>query len=386
MIESRWEIRIGSPVVSKKDRRQRLGEVTLVLMNPKGQVKGIVVRVGRLHRRNLIVPATWIEDADEEQICLTVGKEALESLPVYRSDDDLAEDLDFALRTDEILGNTDYRNISTIVQDGKVKLLGHVTTLTHEDRAANVASAIPGVLGVENNLVVDWDLVAEVSRAIRGNILSRSDKVSISAQHGFITLTGRVANAAIAEAAGSAAANIPQVRGVANFLQAPGVVVNPEDEQCLIQPEIGEEVCAADMQLGYVKQVVINPHNRCVTDFILHSDISDRINADAAEASDELLPEERDIVLPASTIIYEGDEVIRLGISGTAAARYHNFSFSDFASPPADWKPPYPYRPEDVLFTRACVQQPNRSASVRGRNFIKSAHRNRSHEVLAIKE
>ena len=322
---------------------KRLGKVSMVLMDTHGQVTDTVVQLDRPRRRNIIVPFSWVQDADEKGVYLSGDKNALENLPVYRSDDDLAVAVEDALWSDEILRDTDYHDIGILVQDGILSLRGHVTTLDHKCRAAAAVRSIPGILGLENNLVVDRDLVLAVVRAIQCSELTRDAIVSVSARHGFITLTGHVSNAFIQEAAGVVAASVAQVRGVANCLQAPGGVVN-SDEPVFRQPPVGEDVYAADMLLGSVKQVVINPLNRCVTAFVTHADFSDLKSAGETGPSD--------VVFPIRAVSYEGDGLIRLGMSGAEAAQQHNFLPSDFVSPPADWQPPYPYRPEDVLFSK----------------------------------
>lgn len=345
----------GHPVFCQNEQ---VGRVSLSLFDPEGQVKGFVMHTGHLHGRHLIVPVAWVQEADSENVYLSVAKWSLESLPDYRPDDALAEDANNALWADDILRATDYAEIGVTVQDGIIRLRGHVITPINKSRAEDAVRSIPGVLGVENHLVVDDDLAIDVAQALAGDDRTRVERVTVGAHNGVIVLTGQVANATVREAAEEAAASVPQVRGISNCLQAPDVVVDPE-EQKVLQPPIDQAVCATDMLLGHVERVIINPHNRRVTAFVTRSYFPDRQHPDEYELPDDGT-QERSVIVPIRVVRYETDSSVLLKVSRCEVSRYRDFNSADFVSPPEGWQPPYPYHWDDVLFKQeSCDESKN---------------------------
>lgn len=333
------------------------GWVALLLLEPGGRVTGFVLHTGPLIGRNLIVPITWIHQVDGNRVYLSIGKKDLQGLHDYRLDDALALEVKHALWSDEILRNTDYKEISISVEDGVVKLRGHVVTQRNIRNAEAAARSVPGVLGLENDLVVDDDLVLEVAQALGKNELTRSERIAIGAQNGFVTLNGYVANAAIRNDAEAIAASIPQVRAVVNYLQAPNVIIDYKDEP-IWQPYIGQEVSAADMQLGQVERVVIDPRNRRVTAFIARGYFPDPQDKDGYRLPSDEPQEESSVVIPMDAVGSVTDGSVLLKVRGAEAALYHSFELTDFIDPPAEWQPPYPYRWEQVFFERQGLEDP----------------------------
>jgi osmotically-inducible protein OsmY len=314
-------------------------------------VKGFVLHTGPLFGRNVIVPLLWIREVNWDHVYLSVVKPDLEGLPDYRLDDALAAEVKAALWSDEILRNTDYNEIGVSVKDGFVRLQGHVSTWRNKTRTEEAACSIPGVLGVQNDLVLDQDLANRVAQALGNNEYTRSARISVGAKNGFITLNGRVDCANIREAAETIAASVPQVRGVINTIQAPNVVIDPK-EYLVWQPLIGKEVSATDMQLGHVERVIINPRNRRVTAFVVRGAFPDPAGKDNFRSPGEEAQPEQSVVIPIEAVRYATDSSVLLEVGGAEAALYRSFELADFINPPAGWQPPYPYHWKQVLFVR----------------------------------
>ena len=325
------------------------GWVALVLLTPGGRVKGLVLHTGPLLGRNLIVPIAWIQKVAGNRVCLSVGKPTLEGLPDYRLDDALAAEVEAVLWSDEILRNTDYTEIGVSVEDGVVRLQGHMSTWRNRTLAEEAACSVPGVLGLENDLVLDQDLATAVAQALGKDDQNRFTRVSIGVQHGFITLNGEVDSAEIRKAAEVIAASVPQVRGVINTIQAPNVVIDAQEHR-VWQPLIGKEVSATDLQLGHVEKVIITPDNRRVTAFVARGYFSDSPDIDAYRMPTDEPQQERSIVVPIEAVRYATDSSVLLDVSGAEAALYRSFEPAEFKSPPTGWTSPYPYRREQVLF------------------------------------
>ena len=337
-------------------REEPAGWVALLLLEPGGRVTGFVLHTGPLIGRNLIVPITWIHQVDGNRVYLSVGKKDLQGLRDYGLDDALATEVKHALWSDEILRNTDYNEIGVSVEDGIVKLRGHVISASNKTRAEQAAGSAAGVLGLENGLVVDDDLVTGVAQALGKDDRIRFEQISVGAQNGFITLNGRVHSVDLREAAGVIAASVPQVRGVINYLRVPNVVIDPKEHQ-VWQPLLGNEVSAADMQLGNVARVIIDPRNRRVTAFVTRGNFPDPQAKDAYRLPSDDPQQERSVVIPIDAARYATDSSVLLEVSGAEAARYQAFDPAGFISPPAEWQPPYPYRWEHVLFHKGRLEE-----------------------------
>ncbi len=335
------------------------GHVSLILLDPIGQIRGLIVHVGHPHPfgRELIVPAAWIQGVDRENVHLAVEERDLEGLPDYCTDEVLGEVVDHALWSNEILRNTDYKEIGISVEHGVVRLRGHVITHMNKRNAEEAVHSVSGVLGLENYLVVDQDLLIDVAQALGKNDLTRSERISVGVQNGFVTLNGQVGSSAVRVAAEAVAASIPQVRGVVNDLQAPNVVLDNKESQTW-QPHIGQQACAADMQLGRVERVIINPRNRRVTAFVVRGYFPDPKHKDNYRLPDEDPEQERSVVIPIVAVRYETDSAVLLEVNGTEAAKYPAFDPAGFKNPPAEWQPPYPYRWEQVSFDAQSSEEP----------------------------
>jgi hypothetical protein len=213
------------------------------------------------------------------------------------------------------------------------------------------------VLALENELVLDQDLMIDVAQALGSNELTQSERISVGAQHGFVTLNGHVDSAATREAAGEMAASVSQVRGMINELQAPNVVIKPEKHPFL-QPRIGQRVAATDMHLGQVEKVIINPCNRRVTALVTRGCFPEPRYHDNYRMPDEVPQQESSLVIPIDAVRHVTDSYVLLEVSGADAALYRSFDPADFISPATDWQPPYPYRWEQVLFDGQRLEEP----------------------------
>jgi hypothetical protein len=207
---------------------------------------------------------------------------------------------------------------------------------------------------VVNCLVVDEGLVIDVAQCLEKNELTHGEQIFVGAQNGVICLSGQVGSVAIREAAEAIAASIPQVRGVKNNLEAPYVVVDPE-EQFIHQPRIGQEVYSKDMLLGQVERVIINPLSRRVTAFIVVGNFPVSMLVDDHGLPDNTrLYTPRRVVIPARTIGYQSDSSVIVNINSHEVGQSCRYEPTRFAHPPEDWQPPYPYRSAEVLFDWEC--------------------------------
>jgi osmotically-inducible protein OsmY len=279
-----------------------------------------------------------------------------------RADASIAEKVDHALWNIGVLRHTDYGEIGVDVKDGVVYLSGHVISASNQQRAEAAVRTIPGVLGIKSDLVPDDNLIREVTGALGKIEHVHGVKFFTGVHNGVVGLNGEVGSTTVRSLAEKCAANIPGVRGVINFVRVPGADLEVDDQRFL-QPSIGEQVYFRDGLSGIVQRVIINPNNRRVVAMVVLGRYSSS-HHDLRFLSywEDQLPE-RLVAIPISAIRFLTKNSGFLKIASDEAARYSDFDLSCFTAPSEDWRPPYPYCPDDVLFSVESVEDMNQMES-----------------------
>ncbi len=258
-------------------------------------------------------------------------------------------EVDHALWRDAAFRAIDYDNIDVRVRDGIAYLNGHVSSLTNLHHAEKSLQIISGLLGVKNHLIPDDRLLAEVCTVL-GQIESTYDcKFFTGVSHGVVLLSGNVENTNIKLLAEKCAASNPNVRGVINSIRIPGSDMDLPEEPFL-QPIIGEEIFFHDGISGKVQQVIINPDNRRVVAMTIRGRFENQQQELRSLNKGEARSPERIIVLSMNSVRYLTKVSGFLYINSNEKNRYMDFDPAHFFTPKKDWKAPYPYCPDDVLF------------------------------------
>jgi osmotically-inducible protein OsmY len=253
-----------------------------------------------------------------------------------------------ALWNDEILRTLDNYAIDVHVKNGVVYLNGHVVSTTSQSRIKNAIRAIPGILGIKNNLVLDDKLTLEVAASLGLLEHTYECKFFTGASHGVVSLGGIVNDDNVKLLAEKCAAGNPNVRGVINHVRVsgagPGLPGQP-----FLQPTIGEIIYFLDGLSGVVKQVIINPNNRLVIAMTIQVKFT-ALRSKLKSITDKAQLAERTITVPMNAVRYLTKSSGFLTIKSTETTRVRDFNPLYFTAPKMDWMPPYPYCPADVLF------------------------------------
>jgi osmotically-inducible protein OsmY len=329
----------------------RAGRVDLLLLDFFGQVRHFVIRKALLLGRDVIVPVEWVRQIDERGVWLAVARAALDRLPHYRPDDDIAADVDQALWKDDVICATDYYTIDVAVRGGVVYLGGYAATPVSKARAEVAVAEIAGVLQVENQIMTDGELVAAVEQAFARVPLLRGQRLFVHAEHGEVYLSGYATSQDVRAVAEEIAANVPRVRTVVNEVLAPGLAA----VQILraLDLAIGQAVHATEMPLGRVERVIASPQQGRATAFIALGDFPDLLRATPRMLPSEMPKQERRVVIPISAVREVTADGVELRVSGMEAARYPEFAPADFVAPDAEWPP---YQRADVLLDLGCAE------------------------------
>jgi|GEM_PF-865890 len=298
-------------------------------------------------------------DPDELLRCTNSSQLVVEELQGHnkntKADASLAHEVDHALWKDAAFRAIDYDNIDVRVSGGIVYLYGHVSSLTNQQRAENAIQSVDGILSIKDHLIPDDRLVTEVATALGRLESAYNCKFFTGVSLGVVLLSGNVDNTNIKLLAEKSAASNPNVRGVINSVRVRGNGLDLQG-QPFLQPSIGMEIFFLDGISGRVKQVIINPDNRRVVAITIQGRFADQRQELKSLNNGEARPPERILVLPITAIRYLTTVSGFLNINSKERKGYMEFDPTHFFIPKKDWKAPYPYCPDDVLFP---VEQPD---------------------------
>jgi osmotically-inducible protein OsmY/uncharacterized membrane protein len=269
--------------------------------------------------------------------------------PIQKTDAAIREYIYHTFWKDDVLRAIEYDEIEVHVLNGIVHLNGHIVSVSNGGRIENAIRAIPGILGINNNLIMDDQLTHEVAAAL-GELEHTYDcKFFTGVSHGVVSLNGTVDNGNVKLLAEQYAARTPKVRGVVNHILVAGSESEFQDLPFL-QPVIGENIYFQDGVSGVVSQVIMNPNNRRVTAMLIRGSFNDEGVKLKSSAYDQAPFQEQLVAVPMNVVRYLTRISGFLYINSHEKNRYEEFDPAAFISPDPGWVSPHPYCPEDVLF------------------------------------
>ena len=269
--------------------------------------------------------------------------------PFQKTNAAIKETIYRAFWNDDVLRAMEYSEIDVHVRNGVVYLDGHIGSTTSQSRIENAMRAIPGILGIQNNLVLDDTLTHEVATSLGDLERTYACNFFTGVSHGVVSLNGIVSDENVKLLAEKCAASHPNVRGVINHVRVSGAELELP-EQPFLQPSIGETIYFLDGISGVVKQVIMNPNNRRVVAMTILGQFADQRQDLKSFKKSEVRSPERLVVLSMDVVRYLTKVSGFLHISSNEQERYMNFDPTRFSTPKIGWKAPFPYCPDDVLF------------------------------------
>lgn len=285
---------------------------------------------------------------------------------VKQADEHISKDIWQALWKDNLVRTTDIRHISVDVQQGRVTLTGHLSKENNRGRIEGIVRRVPGVTGVENRMVTDYDLTIRVAQALYKDERTRPYILPVGASHGWIRVDGEVPSRELQRVTEEVAAQTPQARGVISLPRVAGE--NNDPVRPTLQPQLGAQVYDRTGMAGIVSQVIISPRNRLVTHFAV------RVRSgflDGKYISGEYL-------VPVEAIDKVNEESIFLHQAGAPVHLYPAFDSEAYPLAPQSWQPPYPYHPGSVRWTANESREPATRRDARNRRQVPAARRRAS--------
>lgn len=264
---------------------------------------------------------------------------------VVHPDNSILAEIWDAIWKHESIRSLDIDSVSILVKDGIVFLTGHLCRASNRKLIEDIAHSMPGVLAVDNRLVVDNDLIIQVAQVLSRDERTRPFVLPVGCSHGWIHLGGEVPTCELQIAAEEIAGQTPFVRGV---LSLPRVIgENAEIVRHAFQPHIQAKIYDYNLQKGIVTQVVIQPRNRLVTHVV--AGINNFYDT-------TIVPHYHVIPVDAMELVQK--ESITLKRNAPSLSTYPIFKPSDYLPAPRDWQPPYPYNRDDVRWRCESWQWP----------------------------
>lgn len=143
-----------------------------------------------------------------------------DAMPAYRSDVDLVRLVQAALNADRFLIADGRRGLAVAVSGGEVHLQGNVRSRRARLLAGWAASAVPGVVGVQNDIVDDAQLEIAIGRAVNAAGLQSVAAVYGRSTLGEVVIFGHAPSDATAAEAVRTVSHVRGVRSVTARLVA----------------------------------------------------------------------------------------------------------------------------------------------------------------------
>jgi osmotically-inducible protein OsmY len=200
------------------------GTLMLVAVHPESGELAYVVAHHLRPGQDTLLREDVVTKIDVDQIMVSLPEAALQTLPPYRTDEELQAEVEHVLFELTPL-HVDLHGIMLRVLDGVLYLDGNISSSLRGEIVEDQAVGIWGLLAVENRLVGDDLLASEVALALGHDPRTRDLPIGVYPRLGVVRLSGTVHNEQQKAAAAEIAMSIRGVRGVDNDL-----VVRPDSE------------------------------------------------------------------------------------------------------------------------------------------------------------
>ncbi len=208
-------------VVQQADSSAK-GQLVLVAVYPgTGELAYCVARHLRPGQSTL-VQQHYVTAIEPGRIVVSIPEATLQTLPPYRSDAELQQEVEDVL-FDLTPLHVDFKGMNIRVLDSVLYLDGNISSSLRSDIVQDQALGVAGLLEIKNRLVGDDQLANDLAMALSRDARTRDLPIGVYPRLGDVRLSGAVHTPEQKAAAGEIAANFPGVRSVINDL-----VVDPK--------------------------------------------------------------------------------------------------------------------------------------------------------------
>jgi osmotically-inducible protein OsmY len=200
------------------------GTLILIAIHPSREELSYIVARHLRPGQDTLLSADVVTKIDANQITVSLPEATLQTLPPYRTDEELQKDVERVIFELTPL-HVDLHAITMRVVDGVLYLDGNISSSLRAEIVADQAVGIQGLLEVQNRLIGDDALASNVALALGRDPHTRDLPIGVYPCLGIVRLSGAVHNDRQKDIAAEITKGIPDVCAVENDL-----VVRPDSE------------------------------------------------------------------------------------------------------------------------------------------------------------
>ena len=208
-------------VVQQADSSAK-GLLLLIAVHPESRELAYGVAHHLRPGQNTLVQQQYVTALEPGRILVSIPEATLQTLPPYRSDAELQQEVEEVL-FDLTPLHVDFKGMKIRVLDSVLYLDGNISSSLRADIVRDQALGVPGLLEIKNRLVGDDQLASDLAVVLARDPRTRDLPIGVYPRLGDVRLSGAVHTAEQKAAAGEIAADFPGVRSVTNNL-----VVDPD--------------------------------------------------------------------------------------------------------------------------------------------------------------
>lgn len=212
------------------------GSVLLIAVQPGSGMLSYIVAHHFRPNQDTLLRQEYVTKLEQGRIVVAIPEATLQTLPAYRSDRDLQQEVESAL-FDQTQLHVDFKGMNVRVLDSILYLRGNISSSLRSDVVQDQASGVPGILEIKNELIGDDELAADLAVALGKDQRTRDLPIGVYPKLGVVRLSGAVHTAQQKAAAEEVVRNFPGVRGLSDTL----VVNEKEDLLRVMAPTEGGE-------------------------------------------------------------------------------------------------------------------------------------------------
>lgn len=217
---------------------QGRGGLLLVAVHPETHELGYIVARGLRPGQDTLLIQEYVIKLESGHLTVSVPDAQLQTLPPYRSDSELQQEVEDIL-FDLTPLHVEFTGMNVRVLDGVLYLDGNISSSLRADIVRNQAAGVNGLLEIKNRLIGDDQLAGDLAMTLAHDPRTQNLPIGVYPRLGAVRLSGAVHTEAQKAAAEEIASVFPGVLTVMNDLQ-----VNPKEDMLRVMAPVegGEAV------------------------------------------------------------------------------------------------------------------------------------------------
>ena len=211
------------------------GPLHVVAVHPQSGEFSYIVAHSLRPNQSTLMRQEYISKVENGSVIVNIPDAMLQTLPAYRSDEDLQRDVE-AVLFDFAPLHIDFPGMHVRVLDSVLYLDGNISSSLRGDIVDDQVASVPGLLGVKNRMIGDDLLAADLALVLGRDSSTRDLPIGVYPRLGVVRLSGFVHNEQQRISAEQIAKDFPGVRSVLNEL-----VIEPQAELLNVMSSSGSE-------------------------------------------------------------------------------------------------------------------------------------------------